>query len=196
MPLSARTRWLFYGVAGVATLGAMNWVDRRGAEPEVVAAAAPRRAAPLPAGAASAQVPDDGQVRLEWLNRRPGEDLPRGDPFGTQSMASPQQRQQAAAPPPPPPPPQAPPLPFTYMGKWVEQGKVTIFLARGDHHVAVRGPGKLDESYTVESIGEQQIVLNYVPLGIRQALPLVPTAPTQGAAAPAAAPEEATEETN
>ncbi|MBC5784457.1 hypothetical protein H8N03_16030 [Ramlibacter sp. USB13] len=196
MALSARTRWWAYGVAGLATVGAMQWVDQRAAEPEVVAAATPRRSTPVPAGAASAPA-DDTQVRLDWLKRRTGEDLPRGDPFGTQNMAVQQQQQaQAAAAPPPPPPPQAPPLPYTYLGKWIEQGQTTIYLARGEHHVAVRGPGRLDDTYTVESVNENQIVLNYVPLGIRQTLPLVPgAAPTQ-AAAGAAPPEESTEETN
>lgn len=197
MALSARTRWLFYGVAGAATAGAMLWVDEKAAEPEVVAAATPRRAAAAPSRAASAPG-GDTQVRLEWLKRHPGEDIPRGDPFGTRNMAPPQQQAQAAAPPPPPPPPQAPPLPFTYLGKWVEKGQTTVFLARGEHHIAVRGPGRLDDSYTVESVNEHQIVLNYVPLNIRQALALAPGAgaPTQAAGAAPAAEEESTEETN
>lgn len=194
MALSARTRWLFYGIAGTATVAAMQWVDRRAQEPEpVVAAAPPRRAGPASAPAPSG----DGQVRLEWLKRKAGEDLPRGDPFSGQGPGAPAQAQAPAPPPPPPAPPQAPPLPFTYLGKWTEQGQTTVYLARGERHVAVRGPGKLDESYTVESIDERQIVLNYVPLGIRQALPLVPGAPPmQAAGAPSAGQEETSEETN
>lgn len=194
MALSARTRWLFYAVAGAATVSAMQWVDERAEGSDEVVAALPRASAPAGAPAPAG----DDQVRLEWLKRRPGEDLPRTDPFSAQAPGGPQQVQAPPPPPPPPPPPQAPPLPFTYLGKWTEQGQTTIFLGRGERHVAVRGPGKLDDTYSVESIDERQIVLNYIPLGIRQSLPLVPGAPpVQAAGAGASTPDpESTEETN
>lgn len=198
MAFSPRTRWILYGVAGAATLAAMQWVDQE-QEPEVaVVPAAPRIGAARPAPQPQADA--DAQVRLEWLRRRPGEELPRGDPFSARPPGAPAPQRQAAAPPPtPPPPPQAPPLPFTYMGKWTENGQTTVYLSQGERHVAVRGPGKLNETYVVESIDDRQMVLNYVPLGIRQVLPLAPGAPAAQAAgaAPAAAPqEESTEETN
>jgi hypothetical protein len=198
MAPSARYRWLGYAVAGAATVAAMWWVEQGDQQPApVVAAATPR--APAPSSAASRQ--EAARVRLEWLKRRPGEEVPRGDPFGSQGLGT-QPPAQAAPPPaavaPPPPPPQAPPLPFTYLGKWTEQGRTTVFLARGERHLAVRGTGKLDETYTVEAIDDRQLVLNYVPLGIRQTLPLVAGMPPAQAAgaAPAGAQEESSEESN
>lgn len=195
MPIGPRTRWIFYAAAGAATLAAMKWVDEPQDEGAAVVAAVTR--APVP-GAATKQPEADGQVKLDWLKRKPGEELPRADPFSARPLAPTQEAQAPAPPPPPPPPPQAPPLPFTYLGKWTEQGKTTIFLARGDQHVAVKGPGRLDDSYAVESVDDRQVVLTYVPLGIRQVLPLVPGAPpvqAAGAAAPAAQ-QDPNEETN
>lgn len=197
MALAARTRWILYGVAGLATLAAMRWVDQRSERPVVVAATTTRASAPLAVRTQPAA--SDTQVRLDWLKRRPGEDVPRSDPFSAQGPGMPTQPpvEAAPAPAPPPPPPQAPPLPFTYLGKWTEKGQTTVFLSRGERHVSVRGPGKLDETYAVESIDERQIVLNYLPLGIRQSLALVPGAPpVQAAGAAPEAAEESTEEQN
>lgn len=200
MALNPRTRWILYGVAGAATAAAMVWVDRREQAPTVVAAT-PRTSAAAATSARAPQPPEgDTQVRLEWLKRRPGEELPRANPFGPQAPSPQQQQAQAQppAPPPPPPPPQAPPLPYTYMGKWTEKGQTTIFLTRGERHVTVRGVGKLDENYTVEALDDRQIVLLYTPLGVRQVLPLVPGAPAvqQAAGAPPPAQEDSNEETN
>jgi hypothetical protein len=198
MAWSPRTRWIIYGAAGLATLVAMQWVDENQEAEVAVVPAAPRPTTGAPAAQQAAEA--DAQVRLEWLRRRPGEEVPRSDPFSARPPGAPAPEQQAAPPPPPPPPPpQAPPLPFTYMGKWTENGQTTVYLSQGERHVAVRGPGKLNETYVVESIDDRQMVLNYVPLGIRQVLPLAPGAPAAQAAgaAPASAPqEESTEETN
>src|SRR5687768_571997 len=130
MSWSPRTRWIIYGAAGLATLAAMQWVDEKH-EPDVaVVPAAPRPGAGGPA--AHQQVEGGSQVRLECLRRRPREDLPPGDPLSTRRPGAPPPEQQAVQPPPPspppPPPPQAPPLPFTYLGKWTENGQTTVYL--------------------------------------------------------------------
>lgn len=75
-----------------------------------------------------------------------------------------------AAPPPPPPPPQAPPLPFTYMGRWIERGETTVMLGQGPRNFTVREGEKVDASYLLEKIGPDRLVFRYVPLDQTQVL--------------------------
>jgi hypothetical protein len=79
------------------------------------------------------------------------------------------------------PRPQAPPVPFSFLGKVTENGKVAIHLYRGGRTFAVRGTGRLDDDYEVESIQESFLVLRYVPLGEQQVFELA--APRQAAVA-------------
>jgi hypothetical protein len=71
-----------------------------------------------------------------------------------------------------PPRPQAPSLPFSFLGKVSEGSETSIFLYRGGRTLTVRGPGRLDDNYEVESIQEGFLVLRYVPSGERQFLEL------------------------
>jgi len=76
-------------------------------------------------------------------------------------------------PPPPkvePPPPSAPPLPFTYFGRYVEAGVPTFFLARGDRVLTVRVGDILDGIYRVEGVEGSNMNLIYIPLNIKQTL--------------------------
>ena len=56
------------------------------------------------------------------------------------------------SPPPPPPPPSAPPLPFTYLGKALENGEWEVFLARGDETLIVRNKMVIDGVYRIDAI--------------------------------------------
>lgn len=67
-------------------------------------------------------------------------------------------------PPPPPPPPVAPPLPFTYVGKSLQDGAYEIYLARGDRIVFVRDGMTIDGIYRVEPIRPPTLTLTYLPL--------------------------------
>ena len=86
-----------------------------------------------------------------------------GDVFGSQDWTPP------PPPPPPqqtaaPPPPVAPPLPFTFIGKSVEDGKWEVYLASGERtHIAVEG-GTLDGAWRVERIAPPLMTLTYLPL--------------------------------
>lgn len=71
-----------------------------------------------------------------------------------------------------PPRPQAPPLPFTFLGKVTEGSETSIFLYRGGRTLTVRGAGRLDENYEVESVQDGFLVVRYIPLGERQFLEL------------------------
>ena len=76
-------------------------------------------------------------------------------------------------PPPPPPsnappapsaPPGAPPLPFTYLGKSLQNGVWEIYLARGHRTYAVRDGANLDGAYRVDAIRPPLLMLTYLPL--------------------------------
>jgi hypothetical protein len=72
----------------------------------------------------------------------------------------------------PPPPPTAPPVPYTYAGRMVHDGRQSMLLAKGDEVVAVQPGETLDSIYRVESITDTQITLVYLPLGQKQTIPV------------------------
>ena len=80
------------------------------------------------------------------------------------------------APPPPPPakppPPSAPPLPFSYIGKLEEAGATTVFLTRQGINYSVKQGDQIEGTYRIEQISPQAVVLTYLPLNIRQTLPI------------------------
>jgi hypothetical protein len=72
--------------------------------------------------------------------------------------------------PPPPPPPTAPPLPFTYLGKSVGEGKWEVYLARGDRTWLVHEKDVIDGMYRVDAIAPPILTLTYLPLNQVQQL--------------------------
>jgi hypothetical protein len=111
-------------------------------------------------------------LELEKL-RRPPQGAPGADPFAQRNWdGAARAEAQRNAPPPPPPARRAPPLPFTYLGKAVEQGKVTVFLSLGDNTYIARVGDTLDGKYRVERVDERMVVFRYLPLGQRQQLAL------------------------
>jgi len=90
------------------------------------------------------------------------------DPFGTPPKPPP------ARPPSPrvevPPPPKAPPLPFQYDGSGVLQGKSFVFLKRQNRTFMVSAGDTIEETYVVERVARDRVVLRYLPLEIRQVL--------------------------
>ena len=76
--------------------------------------------------------------------------------------------------PPPPPPepvvPQAPPLPFSFLGKQLQAGTWQVYLALGEDLRLARVAAVIDGQYRVESIVPPQIVFTYLPLNERQTL--------------------------
>jgi len=88
-------------------------------------------------------------------------------------------------PPPPPPPaptltaaqeaalrvPVAPPLPFAYMGSYTPDGSDPVFfLTQGDRVYNVRVGDTLNDTYSVDSVTNGQLVMTYKPLKIQQQL--------------------------
>jgi hypothetical protein len=73
-------------------------------------------------------------------------------------------------PPPPPPPPQAPPLPFSYMGRWQEAGQTTYYLTRGSLPVSVRPNQVLDGVWRLEPVTGGMLNFTYIPLNQTRSL--------------------------
>jgi hypothetical protein len=73
-------------------------------------------------------------------------------------------------PPPPPPPPQAPPLPFSYMGRWQEAGQTTYYLTRGPLPVGVRPNQVLDGVWRLETVTGGTLTFTYIPLNQTRSL--------------------------
>ncbi len=89
------------------------------------------------------------------------------DPFAPRSFSPPA----AAAEPGKTAKPTAPPLPFRYLGKMIEDGKLNVFLARGDESLAVTAGQRVGE-YRVDRITEREVLFTYLPLKTKQSLPL------------------------
>ena len=70
----------------------------------------------------------------------------------------------------PPPPPTAPPLPFTVIGKSLEDGKWEVYLASGQStHIAHEG-AVLDGAWRIDRIAPPLMTLTYLPLNQVQQL--------------------------
>lgn len=70
----------------------------------------------------------------------------------------------------PPPKPMAPPLPYTYMGKVVDQGQLSVFLTRNGKPYVARPGDVLDGQYRVDAINPPVLELTYLPLEQKQTL--------------------------
>ena len=174
MAIPVKQRWIIYAVALALTLVAVKWAGGQDRADNGVAAARradeaakPARGAPAPA-AATERVPE---LRLDLLGSRKSP-APAGDPFQARSWAPQPDPEEVSRRRLPPPPPQAPPLPFAYLGKLVEDTTTTVFLARQDRNYIVRAGDTIDGTYRVERIGDDGLVLTYLPLKIQQTLPL------------------------
>ena len=162
MALAARTRWLILGGLLTATLVAMVWVDDQ-SSPEAGAAVETRDRKTVAKKIKAQSL----RLSLETMPRSQGEATdPVEDLFKAKSWYVP-------PPPPkpePPPPPAPPPLPFRYMGKLLEEGKLTVFISNQDRNYAVKAGDTIEGSYRVERIDPQQVQFTYLPLNMQQTL--------------------------
>ena len=90
---------------------------------------------------------------------------PVRDPFAQRSFSSAPQSAAAAA-----AAPAVPPLPYRYIGKAIEDGKLAVFLPRGEQSYSVRAGDKLDGDYRVASVTESTITFVYLPMKKTQVL--------------------------
>ena len=78
-------------------------------------------------------------------------------------------------PPPPPTPvvvpvPVAPPMPFSFLGKKLENDAWEIYLARGEQTFIVRTGQVLDGVWRVDKVAPPNLAFTYLPLGQAQTL--------------------------
>ena len=111
--------------------------------------------------------PDFDVSRLE----RPEAAAPAGDPFARRSFGAPPAAQQASA----PARPEAPELPFRYMGKVIEDGKLEILLLRGDEHFSVTAGQKIGDEYRLDKVTTSSLTFTYLPMKKKQTLEIIPT---------------------
>jgi len=147
-------------LAGVAVVGALASVvagrERPSPAPAVVPPAARIETRIVP--------PADG-IDLAKLQARAGEDATT-DAFAPRNFSpivAPQAQGPAQA--------EAPPLPFRYMGKMLDDGKLAVFLLDGNESVTVKA-GDHVGPYRVDSVTEAEVRLTYMPLKTKQRLPL------------------------
>jgi hypothetical protein len=69
------------------------------------------------------------------------------------------------------PHPVAPPLPFVYIGKMLEEyNNSTVFLERQHRILVVREGDAIDANYRVDEIKPPMMTLSYLPLNIKQTM--------------------------
>lgn len=164
-------RWWVWAALAALTVLAIQWVDSGeapSARNEPAAPAEPTRGA----SHAGAPAPIESAIRLDRLRREPYPPL-RSDPFKGDLAFDPASpgaafeggmAQRPSGPPPPPP------VPFTYMGKMLDDGETVVFLTRGDRNYVVRKGATLDGQYRVDTIGPRTMVLTYLPAKAKQSL--------------------------
>ena len=123
-------------------------------KPELAAVAAGERARATPS------VADLDPARLKRPAAQPAQ--PVTDPFAAPQPAPAQQAT--------PPAPTAPPLPFRYLGRATEDGRVAVFLERGKENYSVAQGEPAGRDYRVERITEASVTFTYLPLGAQQTL--------------------------
>jgi hypothetical protein len=64
-------------------------------------------------------------------------------------------------------------LPFQYLGRVIDEGKLSVFLARDNEPYSVR-EGQTIEHYRVDKVGEAAIDFTYLPSGTRKVLAIPP----------------------
>jgi len=141
-----------------------------------------------PLDAAKRDAVKDGDSGAEGAEKRAGrfalpDRVPLGEPraalFGTQSWQPLAPKVGAA-----PAAPAVPAMPYRFAGKLLQEGRLQIFLAKGDEVVPIRQGETLDGAYRVESIGEAQITLLYLPLKRKETIPVSSSLPLAAAPKP------------
>jgi len=174
-------RWLAYaaallGAGALALFGHSTPVPSRAYE-VVSTTAKAARTAPA-AGLATATRRDDRDPRVSggpaWVPLRPRETLwqsPQAraavrDIFSAHSWMPAPKPVAATL----PPSPQAPPVPFTFLGKRHDGSGWDVFLGRGDHTFIVREGATIESSYRIDAIAPPTLTLTYLPLARSQTL--------------------------
>ncbi len=162
--MQRRTRTILIASAAAAVAGLAYFApEPPTAQVATTAPSASRQStdAPPVSGLAPAALPERAEIGRV-----------RGEPFAVRSWvpaAPPSARRAQQA----PERPVAPPMPYRYAGKLVRAGEAELFLSKGDVVFPVVMGETLDGVYRVESVTPNEITLLYVPLGIRERIPVL-----------------------
>ncbi len=143
-----------------------------------------RQAAPIPTQAGEAQMsaarqpepaappPPRRGARHAPPRRPPAPDPEVGKAFSAISWYVPPPPPPPPPPPRvvPPPPPTAPPMPFSYFGRYEEGETLIILLVKGERIYTVSAGDVIENTYRVEGLAGGRLELTYLPLDIRQTL--------------------------
>lgn len=164
-----RQRILFAALAVTIILSATAGKDRQSADETVMPS---KQSMPRVSGKPEPSLP---RIELERLQRQ-------DEPAGTVAAAAhtfkaiswyvppPPPPPPKPLPPPPPPPPTAPPMPFSFLGRYEEGGKLIILLVRRDRVYTVSEGEVIDNTYRVGHLTGGYLELTYLPLDIKQTI--------------------------
>lgn len=68
--------------------------------------------------------------------------------------------------------PKMPPLPYRYLGRWEENGTLTLFLSHGNEPIPIHLGQVLDGVWRVELVRPDRIEFTYLPLNTRAMMAL------------------------
>jgi len=169
MNLTTRSRWLTAIAAGIA-----GWVIFGPKDPDAVEATA-GTAAPAAhaahAATGSHPAPPAAGTLLALANRVVDQTAASAL-FATHSWyVAPPPAPVVEAAPAPPPKPTAPPLPYKFIGSYTpDGGKTVFFLSAGEKVYDVHVGETLENTYSIDSYNNGQLVLTYKPLNLQQQL--------------------------
>ena len=63
-----------------------------------------------------------------------------------------------------------PPLPFLFLGRFVDEGKAAYFLQAGERNVVARPGDMLEERYRFDGVVQGALQFTYLPLNLKQTL--------------------------
>ncbi|MCC7597261.1 hypothetical protein IGS61_07170 [Janthinobacterium sp. FW305-129] len=63
-----------------------------------------------------------------------------------------------------------PPLPFHFLGRFVDEGKAAYFLQAGERNVVARPGDTLEERYRFDGVVQGALQFTYLPLNLKQTL--------------------------
>jgi hypothetical protein len=175
MKLPARKTWPYIGVLGVAILIALSPTTEQGGSAAVVNSGAQFSKADAPESTSRERQSQLGHVELEKLNEQQAKAASGkkvSNAFSPTSWyVAPPRRPEP--PPPPPPAPTAPPLPFTYLGRYEDPPKRLVILSIGNRVYTVSQGEVIDGNYRVAHITDDAVELVYLPLNISQSISTV-----------------------
>lgn len=167
------------GAAAVATLLAALFAPEDEGSIGGPATATPRqveRVAPAPIAAATAAAQTNRALAIE--PRRGLDDEEAATLFAKQSwqpetpkkIMLDQQAAQAALPVARVDANAPPPLPFQFLGRFVDEGKAAYFLQAGERNVVARPGDMLEERYRFDGVVQGALQFTYLPLNLKQTL--------------------------